>query len=791
MGEKRHPGWRRLNCGVLLLLIIMFFVPPGSAEAHAALERSEPTAGDVLSDPPQDVRIWFSEPLEPSYSGANLLDGTGAEISGTVAEVSAENDHELVMALPPDLPDGVYTVVWRNLSAADGHTLQGYFGFRVGAGVGSAFVPRDAGAGNETLRAVSRGLALIGLAAMLALVPMLVVVLEPVVRHVPALAATLPGLLRRYWAFALAISLAGSAIALAVQAAAIDADASLPNAVGGTLIDTRYGQLWLMRLALLVIYGIVVTILLWRGESWKGPTKFVLVGLTLALPLPYSLLSHAAAQNEGRAVAVALDALHLLAASIWVGGLFMLVLVLVPAMRALPAEDRGAVLREAIPRFSVIGVACWGVLVLSGLYAAWLQVGTIEALQGTDYGRTLVFKGVLLLPVLALAGFHFLLGWRGAPGEIGRVARTFAAEALVLIVLLLVVGRLIGLEPAREVVASRTPNAITTPITFAMDRDPREGTLTISPGVPGVNTFVLEIVGEALPDGSEGVLRFEMPNHDMGQQELRLAGETGNRFVAIGSELALAGDWRIEAIVRKIGAYSWSTVIALDLAATPPIAQPVNPAPLFLPSGVFAVLLVAIGIAGLSAALVSPGATFARRGQVAAIGVMALVGGSLFLIASRVPASMPPVQAMAETAAEIVATPGEGRAETAEVTIAPVHSDHATAEAAAIAGPGTPISKTGIQIDLEANPGEAGSTDVIVRLTTECGEPLMGARVSLFGAMAGMESDRVEAAAAETESGRYVAMAVPFGMAGTWSVNVRVSPKGDSTIVVPFQVDVP
>ena len=149
-------------------------------------------------------------------------------------------------------------------------------------------------------------------------------------------------------------------------------------------------------------------------------------------------------------------------------------------------------MRVAIPRFSIMGVAAWAVLLLSGLYAAWLQVGTLAALRETPYGQSLLLKGALLLPILALAAFHFLLGRRGIDGDPATVARTLIAEALLVVAVLLVVGRLIGQEPAREVLASRQPTQLTVPLVFATDDGTRQGQLVIAPGATGVNTFTLE-----------------------------------------------------------------------------------------------------------------------------------------------------------------------------------------------------------------------------------------------------------------------------------------------------------
>jgi len=77
---------------------------------------------------------------------------------------------------------------------------------------------------------------------------------------------------------------------------------------------------------------------------------------------------HAAAEPAGQGAAVVADALHLLAASVWGGGLLLIAAVLLPALRPLAGEQRRAALRAAIPRFSIMGIAAWAVLLLIQIF---------------------------------------------------------------------------------------------------------------------------------------------------------------------------------------------------------------------------------------------------------------------------------------------------------------------------------------------------------------------------------------------------------------------------------------
>jgi copper transport protein len=779
-----------LAAGVFLAALA-WAASPASVDAHAALERSDPPAGASLPEPPTEIRLTFTEPLESAYTGADLLDGAGDPVPDVAVSSSPDNDHQLIVVPSSPLADGNYTVAWRTLSAADGHTLQGYFGFAVGVAASGELTVAPAPAGSETARALSRGLALIGLAALLAIAPLTLAVLDSATRAVPGLAAPLTQTLRRYGVVASLLAIAGSLAALAAQATTIAPDTPVIAAIRETLADTRYGQLWQIRLLLLALVIAAVALALGGPGSWRRPALLAGAIAALVTPLPFSLISHAAAQQEGRSAAVAADALHLLAAAVWAGGLLMLVFALLPALRPLPPDERRVALRAALPRFSIVALSAWAVMSLSGLYAAWLQVGTLEALRDTPYGQSLLLKLGLLLPVLALAAFHLALGRRllrdKAPG---RFVATIAAEALLVVVVLLVVGRLIGLEPAREVLSARTPSQIVVSLSFATDEGQRKGQLSLSPGVAGPNDFTLRIDGSPLPAEAEGILRFALPNRDLGAQELRLPLVSQNEFRAEGSDLALPGDWQVETIVRAIGTFSWSTESVIAIGQTPPPAPQPNPAPLFAPPAIAGMVAIAIGALALAFALLASGATPSRRAIVAAAGVAILGLGAAAIAAARV-APPPPVVAAIQTPAAPTPEASPSAADGHHTM-----NHHATPESGTPApellpGPGTVIQGDGFSIEFAATPDTAGPVDVTITLRADDDTPFEDARVVVLSDMPAMAMGRTETPATETAPGQYEASSVPLVMQGEWRLSIRVSPRAKPTQVFSFAVSVP
>src|SRR5438128_11377189 len=109
---------RRLLVAVLLALGLAFAFPAAS-EAHAILPRSDPAKDAVLPVAPDQVRMWFSEALNPALSTAVVVNGANAHVDMGDAHVSTDDPTELDVSLKPNLPPAVYVVIYRTDSNID------------------------------------------------------------------------------------------------------------------------------------------------------------------------------------------------------------------------------------------------------------------------------------------------------------------------------------------------------------------------------------------------------------------------------------------------------------------------------------------------------------------------------------------------------------------------------------------------------------------------------------------------------------------------------------------------
>jgi methionine-rich copper-binding protein CopC len=109
------------------LLAVLAF--PAGALAHAFLDRAVPAVGSKVRTPPSEVRLQFSQPLEPAFSSVRVLDAGGKQVDRMDKRLDPSDASLLKVSVPPLAP-GVYRVLWRVLSV-DTHVTEGDFTFEV------------------------------------------------------------------------------------------------------------------------------------------------------------------------------------------------------------------------------------------------------------------------------------------------------------------------------------------------------------------------------------------------------------------------------------------------------------------------------------------------------------------------------------------------------------------------------------------------------------------------------------------------------------------------------------
>ncbi len=628
-----------LRAAAIVLIVAAFALMPGRAAAHANLAESEPAANSVLETSPERVVIRFTEPLEAALSEIRVLDSQGERVD--LGDSALDSNDATVMSVSVGtLDNGTYTVAWVNVSTVDGHRVRGAFLFSVGEPLSASASARieDQPLLQSPIEPFIRWLVL---AAGIALVGVLA--FRPLV-STPALAGMESGgivglrsalsrnTMTLAWV-ALAVFLSMSALRLVIQASVVY-DTSPTDALAGPawtlLSETEWGRLWAMRVGFAIAAGGVLFAMRGRVEN----TALILLAIALGAGalLAISRSSHAAALVDIGGVSMLNDFVHTIAVAVWVGGLFSLALDVPTAIRLLDERERRAALSAFIPRFSVVAGLCVAVLALTGIYSAWTQVTIPEALD-TPYGRTLIVKVGLVGAVLAVGAVN-LVWVRPRLSSDGRAAhwlrRLVAVEVVIAIVILLSVGFLTSLEPARQA-ASRLGIGVEDSLTFSDTAEGADMTLEVMPGQVGLNTIRIKLrdgFGGPITNVTDARVRLSYLDDDLGETAVSAAQTGEGEFTLADQVIGIAGAWEVALVVQRPDAFDARTAFRFETAAGGASAiAPSRETAYILLGGIFGVL----GLMFLVSALLFGG--FQTRAGAAAmgLGVLGVIGAAALL----------------------------------------------------------------------------------------------------------------------------------------------------------------
>lgn len=107
--------------------LLVFFAQ--AAAGHAFVDHASPRVGSVVHVAPSEVKIWFTEQLEPAFSTLRVVDGDGKQVDAKDKRIDGKDRTVMRVSLPA-LPPGTYRVFWRALSV-DTHVTEGDFTFLV------------------------------------------------------------------------------------------------------------------------------------------------------------------------------------------------------------------------------------------------------------------------------------------------------------------------------------------------------------------------------------------------------------------------------------------------------------------------------------------------------------------------------------------------------------------------------------------------------------------------------------------------------------------------------------
>jgi len=419
-----------MRCAVAALAAVAL-LQPAQALGHATLGSTAPRVQSSVESAPSAVVLRFDQSVTAIERSIEVFAADGSSVSGVVW---IGDRGRLLRASLAALERGAYTVRWRVLSA-DGHVGSGLFTF----GVGVAAPPPTEAVGASGFGwhdDLARWAAFVALAALLGPLVLRLVVLrrEPI-----------PPRLERALHLAATIGAFGT-INVAILAFVLRAE----NALQLGFVDLLYGNLepfaehtrfGIAFLVSLIGFALVATVLMLSWALDRPALLWPALASATLLASLYSLSGHQATEPNSSLATQLADWAHLVAASVWAGGVLTLAVVVWPLA---PAARHAAFLGFA--RIATVLVA---VLIIAGVYLAIVRLPELFDLWETAYGRTLLLKLAIVAVALGWgAAHHLLVRPRLERGRAPRgVGRSLVGEGVVAMAVLLVASMLVNASP--------------------------------------------------------------------------------------------------------------------------------------------------------------------------------------------------------------------------------------------------------------------------------------------------------------------------------------------------------
>jgi copper transport protein len=607
---RTRPGGRavRRTLGVLALACGLVALVAAPASAHAELVQSDPAPGAVLDTAPTEIKLNFTEAVDAKGGAIRVFD---ADADGErVDEGSVEVSGSTVRKRLPGLDDGSYVVTWR-VTSSDAHPISGAFTFQVGEGSGAGATSREVtGLANRLLAeqggdqvvgavyGVSRFVVFAGLALLIG-GAFFALALWPPARHTKGA--------RRVVRVGWLATFLGTFVGLLVYgpyAEGLGIGEVFSSSLLGDTLSVRFGQVWLARLVLLLVAVPVLVKLFARDAGDEVPSRplstvWLCAGAALGVALAVTPgISGHATSGDWVAAAIAADTIHVLAMSLWLGGLVCLGAV--GLARNAPVNAR-----DALEPFSRLALGCILALVATGAFQTWRQVGSLDALRTTDFGRILVVKLVLVALVVVFAAFsrevvlrllpprergHDLPAVAGgsdddaertaaareraaASGvstgaasepservtpaaesdaiedeafELQQLRRSVWAEIATAGLILIATALLVNAPPAKSANASIAEGGVAA---VTLEGDAVSVDVTVTPGAAGANDVHVDVADaqRAPTDVDELTVTLALPDDGISPIDVPLRRLSPGHYYSPGFQIPLTGEWKVTA----------------------------------------------------------------------------------------------------------------------------------------------------------------------------------------------------------------------------------------------------
>jgi copper transport protein len=398
---------------------------PAAAAGHASVLHMIPSARQEVRRAPDAIELRFDEPVTIVSDSVRVYDARGRIVSWPGHSFG---DGSTVLAPLHQLAKGAYTVRWQVVSD-DGHVVSGVYTFGVRVPAPEPTVAHGA-SGPTTSEDIVRWLYFVGLSLIIGGLFFRLIVLR----------GPLPPPLEQRFVVLAGLGVIGvlevgilAFLLRAEDALQLPFERFLYGDLSPIAEGTRFGVAFItMTLGFAVVAAFVF--LAWLTDRRVLLWPALLLAAALASGL--SLSGHSAAEVGSSGWSKLADWVHLVSASLWVGGLVGLLV-------------SGELRRTAFVRFARLAPALIAVLLAAGIYLSVQRLPHVNDLWTTDYGRVLLVKIALVCVALAWGGVHHMLvrPRLDHPAAARWMPRSIAGESAVAMTVLLAAAVLVNSKP--------------------------------------------------------------------------------------------------------------------------------------------------------------------------------------------------------------------------------------------------------------------------------------------------------------------------------------------------------
>ena len=561
---------------------------------------------------PSSISILFSERPDPKVSYIHVTNSEGNQIDNDDFKITGENDRRGTISVDKNLiKEGVYSVSWSTLSLDDGHASKGTY--VVGVEFNGS-LPSNNNMKNVTvintlyspIISLVKAPIIIGQVYVLGFVFSQIIIWKDIRRR--GLGNIIDSLLIgrfTYPIMILSIIIAAAATIIPIIQSAIisETQSEYIKILALLYFGTANGIVLIIRVLCCAIMAFAAyyyrrTIINGYNSTTNQIQPTILLYVLLIAVLVFagtnSVTSHSASLETYSQLGILADFIHSILVSIWIGGLMYVFYVLFPNVNTIGKKIAGkvqqsiaqpkSILLLTLSRFSVISTICVGLIGITGLCLAWLHISNVDDLLLSDYGRTLIVKLCIVLPVIILGAYHQfwisrtirVLDFEGVDDDessktnfskkFSSVKKTIKIECLLAASVLCAASVLTMTSPPASMqnngitqsnLSSNVPSAMQNEFVRTLETQRVPIVLVISPFVTGFNNITVNFVGsnESVGKVSNVSIEFKKSDLSLGPIFAKLSASNETSYSIEGGYLSQPGQWDVKIIIQRSNLY--------------------------------------------------------------------------------------------------------------------------------------------------------------------------------------------------------------------------------------------